>query len=82
MSHHENYRVVTLSVFVTVCNVTIDIPIACCLHSSFYSVLRSIKTDENTVIKKALDNLFSVRPLHNELTAVENERPAAPRLFI
>jgi hypothetical protein len=33
--------------------------------------------DENIVIKKVIDNPFSVRPLH-ELTTVENERPAAP----
>jgi hypothetical protein len=63
VSRHENYRAVNLSVFVTVCYVTIDIPIACCLHSSFYSVLRSIKIDENIVIKKVLANPFSVRPL-------------------
>jgi len=52
------------------------IPIACRLHSSFYGVL--INMDENTVIKKVMDNQFSVRLLHNELTTVENERPAAP----
>jgi hypothetical protein len=41
----------------------------CCLPSSFYSVLvRSIKMTENTVIKEVLNNPFSMRRLHDELT--------------
>jgi len=34
--------------------------------------------DENIVIKNVLDNPFSVRPLRDKLTTVENEWPSAP----
>jgi hypothetical protein len=76
MTHHEVYLVVILSVFVTVRYVTLRSYSNSALSAS--SVLRSIKMDENTVIIKVLDNPFPVRPLHHQLTRVENERPAAP----
>jgi hypothetical protein len=34
--------------------------------------------DDYVVIKKVLDNPYSVRPLHDKLTTVENKRPSPP----
>jgi len=53
------------------------------LSPSFYSALRLIKMAENIVIKKLLDNPFSVHPLHTKLRRVISvinllHQPAAP----
>jgi len=48
------------------------------LSPSLYSVLKPIKITENIIIKRQLDNPFSVRPLHDKLKTANKGQPTSP----